>query len=400
MRIAIVVNRFPTLSETFIFNKVKGLAEQGADVTVIVHDRSNDADAYQEDWNALSTKVKVVKAFNKRDVFSVRLWGMVLVNFLRSLKFLRDSSVKKKRNRLRDYLLWLRLSNGFDIIHFEYTGLAITYLEVIPDLKPAKIFVSCRGAAEQIKPLTSKSRSQELAQLFQIVDRVHCVSGDMLKTCTTLYGLNKNKAFVNRPAINVETFTRSSKPTDRLPSSPFLICSTGRLHWKKGFEYALLAMKELKQRGFLFKYEIIGGGIELEKLIFMAHDLGLQDHIIFSGSLPGREVKARLEKCDIYLLPSLSEGISNSVLEAMAMQLPVVTTRAGGMDEVIKDNDTGLIVDGYDAGALADALATLMENVSLRVRLASAGNALVRSDFTTHRQINFFVEQYKQALHA
>jgi colanic acid/amylovoran biosynthesis glycosyltransferase len=222
----------------------------------------------------------------------------------------------------------------------------------------------------------------------------------MLKTCTTLYGLNKNKAFVNRPAINVETFTRSSKPTDRLPSSPFLICSTGRLHWKKGFEYALLAMKELKQRGFLFKYEIIGGGIELEKLIFMAHDLGLQDHIIFSGSLPGREVKARLEKCDIYLLPSLSEGISNSVLEAMAMQLPVVTTRAGGMDEVIKDNDTGLIVDGYDAGALADALATLMENVSLRVRLASAGNALVRSDFTTHRQINFFVEQYKQALHA
>lgn len=400
MRIAIVVNRFPTLSETFIFNKVKGLAQHGADVTVIVHDRSNDAYAYEEDWKVLSIKVNVVKAFNKRDVFSVLLWGIVLVNFFRSLKFLRHNRAKIKRTHLRDYLLWLRLSNDFDIIHFEYTGLAITYRNVIPNLKSAKIFVSCRGAAEQIKPLVSKSRSEELIQLFQMVDRVHCVSSDMLKTCTILYGLNENKAFVNRPAINIETFTRSSMPTERLQASPFLICSTGRLHWKKGFEYSLLAMKKLKQRGFLFTYEIIGGGVELEKLVFMARDLGIQDRIIFSGSLPGREVRARLEKCDIFLLPSLSEGISNSVLEALAMQLPVVATRAGGMDEVIKNNDTGLLTEAYDAEALADALASLMENESLRIRLASAGNALVRRDFTTHRQIKLFVEQYNQALHA
>ncbi|MDZ7648854.1 MAG: glycosyltransferase [Cytophagales bacterium] len=112
-------------------------------------------------------------------------------------------------------------------------------------------------------------------------------------------------------------------------STPFLFCSTGRLYWKKGFDYALLAMKELKNRGHAFRYEIIGEGIERLKLIFMAHDLGLQDEIVFLGSLPGSEVKSRLEKCDIYVLPSLSEGISNAVLEAMAMQLPVVSTRAG-----------------------------------------------------------------------
>lgn len=400
MRIAIVVNRFPTLSETFIFNKVKGLVKQGFDVTVITHDDHHDQHAYHEEWNEVRS-VNIERAFTKRDIFQFRLYIKVVSNVFRSIAFLKAfrTSVRKGSSVMHNYVLWLSISNRFDIVHFEYTGLAITYLDVLPHLKTTKVFASCRGAAEQIKPLVDTDRAKKLAQLFQCVDYVHCVSTDMLNTCVSLYGLNPAKAFVNRPAINTDKFKRSNSVAQ--PSSPsFLFCSTGRLHWKKGFEYALLAMNELKQRGHVFKYEIIGGGVELEKLIFMVHDMGLQDCVFFCGSLPSSEVKSRLEKCDIYVLPSLSEGISNAVLEALAMQVPVVATRAGGMEEVIKNNETGLLVDACNAEQLANALEVLIRDESLRNRLAQNGCALVQAEFTIQRQIEIFIEKYKHALHA
>lgn len=400
MRIAIIVNRFPTLSETFIFNKVKGLVKQGFEVTVITHDDNNDQRAYREEWDEVRS-VNIERAFTKRDIFQLRLYIKIISNIFRSIAFLKTfrKSGRKGSGLIRNYVLWLSISNRFDVVHFEYTGLAITYLDVLPHLKPTKVFTSCRGAAEQIKPLVDKDRAKELTQLFLCVDYVHCVSTDMLKTCVTLYGLNPVKAFVNRPAINTDKFKRSNSVA-HTSSTSFLFCSTGRLHWKKGFEYALLAMKELKHRGHIFNYEIIGGGVELEKLIFMVHDLDLQDCVFFCGSLPGSEVKSRLEKCDIYVLPSLSEGISNAVLEAMAMQVPVIATRAGGMEEVIKDNETGLLIDACNPEQLADTLEILMRDESLRNRLAHNGCAVVRAEFTIHRQIEIFIEHYNQALHA
>ncbi len=400
MRIAIVVNRFPTLSETFIFNKVKGLVKHGFEVTVITHDDNSDKQAYREEWDELRS-VNIERAFAKRDIFQLRLYFKIVSNIFRSIAFLKafHTSGRKGSSVKHNYVLWLSLSNRFDIVHFEYTGLAIAYLDVLPYLKPTKVFTSCRGAAEQIKPLVDTDRSKKLTQLFQRVDHVHCVSTNMLNTCVTLYGLNPAKAFVNRPAINTDKFKRSNSVA-HASSTSFLFCSTGRLHWKKGFEYALLAMKELKQRGHVFKYEIIGGGVELEKLIFMVHDMAIQDRVSFCGSLPGTEVKSRLEKCDIYMLPSLSEGISNAVLEALAMQVPVIATRAGGMEEVIIDNETGLLVDAYNAEQLANTLEILMRDESLRNRLAQNGCDLVQAKFTIQRQIEIFIEQYNQALHA
>jgi colanic acid/amylovoran biosynthesis glycosyltransferase len=400
MRIAIVVNRFPTLSETFIFNKVKGLIRQGFDITVITHGEQSDRAAYRDELAELGS-VRIERAFSKLDFFRLRLYARILSSILQSIAFLKTlvKSDTTTTDMLRRYLLWLSMSSRFDIVHFEYTGLAITYLDVLRHLRPAKIFVSCRGAAEQIKPLVEGRRAMQLRQLFQRVDRVHCVSDDMLDTCVTLYGLDPAKAFVNRPAIHTDKFRRGAV-ADRVPPGLFRFCSTGRLHWKKGFEYALLAMKELNHRGHFFNYEIIGSGIELEKLIFMSHDLGIQDSVSFSGSLTSSEVKLRLENCDVYVLPSLSEGISNAVLEAMAMEVPVVATRAGGMEEVIRDKETGLLVESCNPEQLADALERLILDESLRKRLAQNGCALVRAGFTIDRQIDAFREQYENSVHA
>lgn len=396
-RIAIVVNSFPVLSETFIFNKVKGLVKEGFDITVIAHSTKNDLPAYQDQWGGVS-KIRILNAFTSRDLFNFRLYTKIISKLGASLKFLR--SAKKLGNwkaRARTYVQWLTLSDGYDLIHFEYSGLAVSYLDLISIGVKSKIIVSCRGAAEQIRPIFDKRRATDLKVLFEKADRVHCVSDDMLNTCVTRYQLDREKAFVNRPAIQTERFQRIN-PRRIMGDQPLVICSTGRLHWKKGFEFALLAMHELKAQGIPFRYDIIGAGTELEKLVFMANDLGIAEQVHFIGKLSSAEVKARLEACDIFLLPSLSEGISNAVLEAMAMQIPVVSTAAGGMDELITDMDSGLLAHTYEATELANKLRLLLENDALREKIGQNGHRTILENFKIQRQLDIFVREYNYML--
>jgi colanic acid/amylovoran biosynthesis glycosyltransferase len=397
IRIAIVVNSFPVLSETFIFNKVKGLVKEGFDVTVITHHTKNDLSAYQDQWNDVR-KIKTLNAFTRRDLFNFRLYIKITSKLGASLKFLQATKgLRNWKARVRTYLQWLTLSDGYDIIHFEYSGLAVSYLALISIGAKGKFIVSCRGAAEQIRPLFDKKRATDLKTLFEKVDRVHCVSGDMLNTCVTYYQLDRRKAFVNRPAIQTERFQRSVSKKVQV-DKPILICSTGRLHWKKGFEFALLAMHELKVQGISFRYEIIGEGIELEKLMFMANDLGIADEVHFVGRLSSANVKTRLESCDIFLLPSLSEGISNAVLEAMAMQVPVVSTVAGGMDELITDMENGLLTNTYDVQELANRIKLLIENDALREKMGQNGHRTILENFRIERQLDIFLREYNNML--
>lgn len=396
-RIAIVVNSFPVLSETFIFNKVKGLVKAGFDVTVIAHSIKNDLSAYQDQWDDVRN-VKILNAFTSHDLLNFRLYTKIVSRLGASLQFLQATKSGNWKAKVRTYLQWLTLSEDYDIVHFEYSGLAVSYLDLISIGLKSKVIVSCRGAAEQIRPLFDRKRATELNMLFAKVDRVHCVSEDMLNTCATLYHLDRRKAFVNRPAIQTERFQRADKKWQ--PGETILICSTGRLHWKKGFDYALLAMRELKTQGISFRYEIIGGGIELEKLIFMANDLGIAGHVHFIGKLSSAEVKARLESCDIFLLPSLSEGISNAVLEAMAMQIPVVSTGAGGMDELITDMENGLLIHAYDAKKWADKIIMLIQNAALREKIGQNGHRTILENFKIERQLNVFLSEYNYILNA
>ena len=110
----------------------------------------------------------------------------------------------------------------------------------------------------------------------------------------------------------------------------------GRLHWKKGFDDGLRTAARLRARGIDVDYRIAGEGSEREKLEFLVHELGLGGSVTLLGVQTQEQVRDQLGRADALLLPSLSEGISNAVLEAMAAGLPVVTTDCGGMTEVVE----------------------------------------------------------------
>ncbi len=251
----------------------------------------------------------------------------------------------------------------YDIVHFEFSGIAVTVSDLLSRLRPAKLAVSCRGHAEQIAPIFDPSRVDALRGVFDQVDLIHCVSDDMAATVRS-YGAPAEKILVNRPAVDTARWAGVGRvdPVERgTAAAPLRVLSVGRLHWKKGFDDAIRAVAAARDAGVAVEYRIAGHGPEREKLDYLRASLGVTDEVTLLGWQDQPAVEAQLAWADAFFLPSLSEGISNSALEALAAGVPVVSTRCGGMDEVLRTPDIGTLVEVGDVAAMASALGELTD---------------------------------------
>jgi len=393
MKLALVANSFPVVSETFIYNHAAGLQAAGGDVSVVVTSPVGDAAEFTPlgplrytgpiEHMLLSPKIPETL---RHTVSRLRSLGSRDYELLK----LAHQRYGRSRRALRAWLLALPLAR-FDVIHFEYSGIAARCVDALPLLAHARLLVSCRGTAERVRPIADAARAKILREVFDCADRVHCVSADMIRVCQA-YGLQPEKAFVNHPAVDAERFRRATLPA--ISAGPCRLISTGRLHWAKGLEFALLAVRELVDRGVDVHYEIIGGGPDEERIRFAIHDLALAKHVTMSGRKPWNEVRASLQTADIYVLASVTEGVSNAALEAMAMELPVVSTSAGGMAEAIANGREGMLVRSRAPQEMAAALATLIADPERRFSLGRAARRRIERDFSLERQISKFIAEY------
>jgi colanic acid/amylovoran biosynthesis glycosyltransferase len=398
MRIAIVVNSFPKISETFIWNKVSQLIRSGWEVTVIAHNKKNDKEFFQD--QTLNTEVEIL--YSNWNIGGLSSYVMLCLysisNFWTVAKIViwvqkRDGGVN--RNTIKRTLKLIPFfKHKFDIIHFEYSGLAIQYLDELDYLNGKKV-ISCRGTAELIKPLFDKNRGEELKKLMLKIDVAHCVSQNM-RTTLVKYDLPFEKSFVNYPSIDVNYFKRGTAYPKGNPV--FTIVSTGRLTWIKGYNYALLGIKNVVDKGYRVRYEIIGEGSAIDELTFIVEKLELRDSVIFRGNLNRAKVKETLEIADVFLLPSLSEGVSNAALEAMSMEVPTISTKAGGMNEVIANGENGIVINEMQPGEIADALIYLIENKEVASKLGEKAREVIQKGFSLTKQTEIFKEQYEKLL--
>ena len=400
VRLAVVVNSFPAVSETFIFNKVMALRAAGLDVTVVCNSLANDSPLFTDRLNGQSLnfvrmaplalprpqrETALVRVVARQPAPVAQLWKRASALYGQTPRALRACVMAVPF-----------VVNGYDIIHFEYSGLAVEYLDVLPLLQPTKFLMSCRGAAEQITPLVEPARAEKLRAVLPYMDCVHCVSADMVRTMQQ-YGLEDRQVFINHPSIDVERFRRR-RPYPRNTQGPYCLLSTARLHWKKGLEYALLAVRRLLDQGYLIRYDILGSGSDEERLRFAIHDLELGDYVRLLGSQPAECVWGALESADLYVQPSLSEGLSNAVLEAMAMEVPVVTTGAGGMAEAVRDGRDGFVAPSRDPVAMANRIASLLDDLLLREAIGRRARERVEKAFTLNAQTQRFIHRYQELL--
>lgn len=167
--------------------------------------------------------------------------------------------------------------------------------------------------------------------------------------------------------------------------------TVGRLHRIKGHECAIRAMTSLHER---VKLWVVGDGELMQELRELADGLGLSPRVRFLGHRD--DAPEILSAMDVMCQPSLSEGMSNTILEAMATQLPVVATRVGGNPELVVDGETGFVVDTDSPEALARAVGQLDGRHDARRRMGMAGYARVLETYSMPRMIGGYEAVYTE----
>ena len=276
-----------------------------------------------------------------------------------------------------------------DVVHFEWNGGAIDFLER-HELWELPTIVSCRGTQIRVRPHVSAGYADQVRETFRRATLVHCVCETVRDEACAL-GLDREKSVVILPAVDVEEFRPA--PT-RAHAPPLRLLAVGALIWIKGYETMLQMVRQLLDGGLECRLEIIGAGHERARVLYTIDDLGLAHAVTLRGTVPAEGVREAMARSDVFLHASLSEGISNAVLEAMASGLPVVTTDSGGMSEAVTDGHDGLVVAVRDPHGAAAAVARVARDPALAATLGANARRTVESRFRFEAQIARWQELY------
>jgi glycosyltransferase involved in cell wall biosynthesis len=177
-----------------------------------------------------------------------------------------------------------------------------------------------------------------------------------------------------------------------------VIGTVANLFPRKGYEYLIQALAEINQKKPGVHCLIVGEGDETyrSKLLDLVDKNGLEKVVTFTGFQ--QDVPSYIAAMDVFVLPSVIEGFGIVLLEAMAMEKPVVATTVGGIPEIVEDQATGFLVPPKDSSALAQKIIYLLENPSIREKLGQAGRTRVLDRFSTGRMVSQLQSLYEELI--
>jgi len=223
------------------------------------------------------------------------------------------------------------------------------------------------------------------------IHRYIAVSDYIARELSAALPFTARKMAVVHNGISLEPF-RAARARPAFDSPGPVVLAMTRLTPQKGLTYLLYAAAQISDATFL----IAGEGPERAALERQARHAAMNHRVKFLG--PRQDVPALLASSDVFVLPSLFEGLPPSVLEAMAAGVPVIATDVDGTREAIRDGVTGLLVRPADANALARALRRVLGDVNFARHLADAAQARVREEFSAETMVRRTAEIYEQVL--
>ncbi len=381
---AYLFERFPSFGQTFCYREVAELARQG--ITPPIFSIRNPKDEPPQDWDACIAKRvhylpeerelldDVRRASKNRKltpeiVAALDEWG-------RRTDFLRLYQAVYVGLRLQEM--------GIGHVHAHFMGMAARTAFWIHKFFP--LTFSFTAHANDI--FAPRNFEVGLDKLVDTARVIVTVSDHAKKFLQERFPERADRIRRIYNGLNLAEFGRAD-----FSSAPPLILAVGRLIAKKGFADLIGACGLIAERGKSFQCEIIGEGPLENELRGQIERLNLQNRVVLPGAKQQREVRQRLAAANVFVLPSVIDpegGMDNLptvIMEAMATGLPVVSTKIGGIPEMVVENETGFLLRPGDAVALADAIEKVINNLSLAQKLGQAGCERAQELFSIEKNV-------------
>jgi colanic acid/amylovoran biosynthesis glycosyltransferase len=407
MKIALIVNHFPALSETFILNQITGLIERGHEVHIYADDSRKEPKVHPEvEKYSLINRTYYNKIPPNKFLRLLKAIGLLLANFHKNpILLMQTLNVFKYGNNaisLRLFYMAILMQHqkqSYDIIHchFGYNGLVGIILRDIGAIQ-GKVITSFHGI--DVSKYLKQWGKKKYDLLFQLGDIFLPIS-ELWKSRLIELGCN-GKIIVHRMGIDCNKFCFTPR---KLPVGGVVeIVTVARLTEKKGVEYAIRAVAKLAKIKPSLNYTIVGDGPLKESLQQLILQLGVDNIVTLVGWKNQQEVIEIIKNSDIMLAPSVTsrngdrEGIPVVLMETMAMGLPIVSTLHSGIPELIENGVSGFLVPERDVDALAEKLNYLVENPKIWHNMGAAGRAFVEKYYNIDKLNDKLVEIYTSSV--
>lgn len=365
MRICFLSRRFwPAVSGMSVYaeNLIGQLARMGHDVTMISQYRDDPA-GREVYGGGPPPEVPGVRVIALRSRGEERVCDGLPADFERDL------------DEMVETVLAEHARAPFDVIHAQYA-----YPNGLAALRAARLLglpsvVSIQGGDGHWVGLCCETHRRAMAEVLDGAGRLLIGSRSFAEEVAANHGTPLERFTVVSGATDTELFRPSAGSR---PEGSCRLLFHGRVDLRKGLGELVEAASLLAGRGHAFHLQISGIGPDLEAVRARAAEQGLGERVSFSGYTGYRDAPEVYRIADVFVSPTYSEGFSNTILEAMATGLAIVSTRTVGVVDCLTDGENGLLVPVRDPEALADALARLIEEPSLAARLAAHGLVDVR----------------------
>jgi len=267
--------------------------------------------------------------------------------------------------------------HGIDLIHVQWIWPIGPLGVFMGILLRRPVVLTSRGSDLKIAPHSGLARAGVVMALRN-ASFVTSVSGDLRKHAISL-GARPDHTAVISSGVDLTRFNEHVSGHDvrrRYNLTGFVIGCVGRLEPIKGIQYFVEAAFTILERLPTARFMIIGGGEEESKLREIVSQGGASQSVVFTGEIAHNALNRYVAACDIIVIPSLSEGMPNVLMESIACCKPVVATSVGGIPEVISDGENGLLVPPRNAVKIAEAVLRLAFDDDLRRRFANEACSL------------------------
>jgi colanic acid/amylovoran biosynthesis glycosyltransferase len=384
LKIAYVLRLFPKLSESFVLNEIVELLMKGHDIQIysigiptkeVMHEEINEY--------ALLERIHYCRFMSILKVNSFHLLNHFLKCVILDLWNSEISKIRLKKNLKLAYFATMIEDGGAELIH-------IHFADMLTDGRKLSKILNIPYS------LTAHAHRDELLEGICDAGSVITISEHNKKYLNNEIKIN-NKIDIIRCGVNLAKFN----PQEKLYANGTIkILTVARLVEKKGIEYLIKAIPLVIIEVPNFELTVVGSGELHNYLLSLADKLNISRYIKFKGDIPDSDLKECYKDADIFVLPCIitdngeRDGIPVSIMEAMAMELSVISTNVSGIPELVEDGVSGILLQPKDEKSIASAIVTLSKDRKLRVEMGKAGRKIIEDKFNLKIEVEKLSELF------